>query len=130
MKQAITIGSDEVIELKSLAEKALSGICETNFDENVILLRVSEALGKRKLALKDGRTAQLWIQYTYLVDILRRFIRADRLGDWQLHLSTLEEMLPWFAASGHFLYAKTAWVYLQDMSQLRINHPSVYKNFS
>ena len=129
LKQAITIGSDEVIELKSLAEKTLSGVCETNFDENVILLRVSEALGKRKLAVKDGRTAQLWIQYTYLVDILRRFIRAERLEDWQLHLSTLEEMLPWFAASGHFLYAKTAWVYLQDMSQLRINHPSVYENF-
>ena len=129
LKQAITIGSDEVIELKSLAEKAHSGVCETNFDENVILLRVSEALGKRKLALKDDRTAQLWIQYTYLVDILRRFIRAERLGDWQLHLSTLEEMLPWFAASWHFLYAKTAWVYRQVMSQLGINHPSVYENF-
>ena len=35
-----------------------------------------------------------------MVDLLRKFIKADRLGDWDLHFQSLYEMLPFFAASG------------------------------
>ena len=62
-------------------------------------------------------------------DIMRQFIRVERLGDWKLHLETLNEMLPLFAASGHHMYAKTVWLYLQDMEKLEAEHPSVYCMF-
>ena len=38
-------------------------------------------------------------------------------------------MLPFFAASGHRLYAKFARLYLQQMMHLSEIHPDVYKDF-
>ena len=38
-------------------------------------------------------------------------------------------MLPYFAASGHRLYAKLAYVYLQMMTALPETHPDVHKIF-
>ena len=54
------------------------------------------------------------------VNILRRFIKAERRGDWTLHLQTVQEMLPYLAASGHSLYAKYARIYLQHITELQI----------
>jgi len=53
-----------------------------------------------------------------MIDLLRRFLRAPRMGDFLLYLGTLEEMLPYFAASGHNNYPKSAHVYIQDMIEL------------
>ena len=61
-----------------------------------------------------------------MVQILCRFIKAERTGNWNLHLSTVQEMLPYFAASGHNLYTKLAYVYLQNMACLEDDHPDVY----
>ena len=38
-------------------------------------------------------------------------------------------MLPYLAASGHNHYSKSAWVYLQWMSQLEKQHPDIYRQF-
>ncbi len=38
-------------------------------------------------------------------------------------------MLPYFAAAGHNLYAKSAHVYLQMMVKLEDEHPDVYQSF-
>ncbi|GFS56691.1 uncharacterized protein TNIN_84961 [Trichonephila inaurata madagascariensis] len=43
------------------------------------------------------------------------FIRAERLGLLKEHLNAVQRMLPYFHASGHFLYAMSAHLYLQDM---------------
>lgn len=54
-----------------------------------------------------------------MIDILRRFIKAERTGNWELHLQTAKDMLPYFAASGHNLYVKSSRVYLQQMDNLK-----------
>ena len=54
---------------------------------------------------------------------------SERKGDWKGHLSSLTEMLPYFAASGHNLYLKSSYLYLQDMFQLEEKHPTVYNAF-
>ena len=38
-------------------------------------------------------------------------------------------MLPNFAASRHYLYAKCAYLYLQQMQEISISHPDVYQLF-
>ena len=40
----------------------------------------------------------------------QRMIKAGKL-DRKLHLHTVHDMLPYFAASGHSLYAKSAYLY-------------------
>ena len=69
-------------------------------------------------ASNESRTAALWTQYVNQVMLMRDFIRAERCGDWKLHLSTIRKMLPYFHASAHLAYAKCAHLYLQQMSTL------------
>ena len=70
--------------------------------------------------LKDnGPTAKLWVQYFNMTTLVKRFIEAERIDNWELHLNTLQQMLPYFHASGHSLYAKSAHLYLQDMHNLK-----------
>ena len=39
--------------------------------------------------------ARLWIQYFDIIRILRKFIRAERLGNRYLHIETVSDMLPY-----------------------------------
>jgi len=79
--------------------------------------------------MQNQRTAVLLIQYMHMVDILRTFIRAERTGNWKLHLQAVHDMLPYFAAAGHNPYAKSAYLYLQLMYDLQKEHPDVYTSF-
>lgn len=64
-------------------------------------------------------TGRLWIQYFRMVTLMKNLIEAERSGNWNLHLDTIQKMLPYFHASGHFLYAKAAHIYLQRMMDLQ-----------
>ena len=65
-----------------------------------------------KIVIKESRTRRLWLHYFEMIDILKQFIKAERTGDWELHLQSLYSMLPYFAASGRDLYAKSGYVFL------------------
>ena len=75
------------------------------------------------------RTAMLWLQDLDMVSILQRFIKAERMANWKLHLKTGQNMLPYFAAYGHSLYAKSAYVYLQIMLRRPEAHPDAHRKF-
>lgn len=49
---------------------------------------------------------------------MKNFIQAERTGDWNLHLQTLQSMLPYFHATGHNNYTKFDHIYLQDMYKI------------
>ena len=59
-----------------------------------------------------SRTAKLWVQFYRQVDIIHLFIRAERCGDWKLHLYAVQQMLPYLHATGHLHYAEYAHMYL------------------
>jgi hypothetical protein len=80
-------------------------------------------------SLKQYRTAKLWIQYLDMLDILKQFIRAERIGDWKLHLHSKALMLPYFAACGHNAYTKSVKLYLHNMCNLHITNPQIYDSF-
>ena len=82
-----------------------------------------------KDSLIDCKTANLWLAYLEMVVLLHRFVRAERTGDWLLHLDTVQRMLPYFAASGHNLYLKSAYIYLSDMLKMKTSHPDIYASF-
>ena len=63
------------------------------------------------------------------VDILSSFIKAQRTGNWSLHMSAIRSMLPYLASSGHHLYTKADYLYLQMMSKLPETNASVYNNY-
>ena len=54
-----------------------------------------------------SRTCKLWLDNLIKpVLIIMLFIRAEREGDWPLHLYATEQMMPYFFSSGHFNYAR------------------------
>ena len=63
------------------------------------------------------------------VRILRKLIKAERLGNWYLHLQAVSEIMPYLAASDHSLYAKSARIYLNYVLCLHKDHPAVYQHF-
>ena len=80
-------------------------------------------------SLANDPTASLWIQRLDMVRIIRKFIKAERLGNWYLHLQAVSEMPPYLASSGHSLYAKSARIYLSCMANLPNDHPVVHQHF-
>ncbi|KAJ8385110.1 hypothetical protein AAFF_G00192510 [Aldrovandia affinis] len=72
-----------------------------------------------KRLAEGGRTPALWVQYHYMVDVIKIFIKTERLSDHDGHLSCIvTRMLDIFAAAGHHQYAKGARLYCQLMKQL------------
>ena len=77
-----------------------------------------------------SRTAKMWMNYVKCVSVIRLFMRAERTGDWNLHLYCISQMIPLFHAAGHFAYAKSARLYLQQMGNLAQHMPQAeYKQF-
>jgi hypothetical protein len=124
------IDSDLECALK-LFDGVLAGeISVENACKAEVVLRIQERLNAYTDKVRQtSRTAQLWIQYMEMVELLRTFVKAERTGNWQLHLSTLKQMLPYFTAAGHNLYAKSVYLYLADMQKLPTTNPELYEYF-
>ncbi|KAJ8039828.1 hypothetical protein HOLleu_13951 [Holothuria leucospilota] len=94
-----------------------------------VLDNIAEKFEQKKLSLSHLRTGSLWLHYMDMIDSLRLLIKAEHTGNWDLHLSTVNEMLPFYASAGHNLYLKSAYTYLQQMLQLEEKHPEVHAAF-
>ena len=125
------IGTPDLDEARVVYEKMVDGtvtigdVCESD-----VLNRIKDRLHKHAVSAKmSSRTGSLWVQYMGMVDFLRKYIRAERTGNWALHLQTIQNMFPYLAASGHNLYTKSARVYLQQMANMKEEHPDAHQRF-
>ena len=59
------------------------------------LTAITHSINRFDKVKKDG-TSALWRSYIDMALILLNFIQADRQRDWNLHLLSLEQMLPYF----------------------------------
>ena len=122
-------GREDLETVSSLFDQVLKGELDPqSVRENQHLHRISTKLHERKRSL-TGKTAELWLQYMCTIDILKRFLKAERTGNWLLHLSFVHEMLPYLAAAGHNSYKKSAYLYLQLMNQLEKTNEKVFNSF-
>ena len=128
-KQGTVDVTSAITEANDLYDRAM---LSTLYVEDVcsagVLVRIKGKLDDLKQTMTT-RTAMLWLQYLDIVSILQRFIKAERMANWKLHLQTVQDMLPYFAASGHLLYAKPVYVYLQIMLRLPETHPDAHRKF-
>ena len=63
------------------------------------------------------------------IEIFIRFLEAERTSNRKLHLNVAHEMIPFFFSSGHYLYAKSTFLYLQTMLNLETTHSGIYELF-
>ena len=116
MKHAFTEG--EMSEMRSFISKVAdekAGAEHTSPIVAVFQQRFDETFMR---IANGGRTPALWVQYHYMVDVIKIFIRSVCLADHNGHLSCIvTRMLDTFAAAGHHQYAKGARLYCQLMKQ-------------
>ena len=117
-------------KLSIIGEKLLS-----NFEENMAeLLSVDEDFTYWKTAYEsfiqkrseENPTFAFWSTYIEMVQLMLLFIRATRTSDWNLHLSTLRSMIPWFFVTDRINYSRYSPCYWLEMSSLESTHPCEY----
>ncbi|CAB4039508.1 Hypothetical predicted protein [Paramuricea clavata] len=100
MKNAFT--DEELDKMRTFMEEVADGkmgACHTAPIVAAFEQRFQETF--KKLA-DGGRTPAFWVQYHYMVDVLKIFIRTERLADIDGHLCCIvTRMLDIFAAAGH-----------------------------
>lgn len=121
---------EEITDAISLLESFLKGnACLTDVNQSIALNLIRGKIDQFRQSRSKYRTANLWFQYMDMVGILRDFIKAERTGNWNLHLQSVRNMLPYLAASGHNMYVKSAWIYLHQMESLKENKPEIASLF-
>ena len=60
---------------------------------------------------------------------LKKYISAERLRNYPMHLFSFAELLKFLAADGHYNYTKSGNIYLQQMHELQMTHPDVHDHF-
>lgn len=64
-----------------------------------------------------------------MIQILLIFIRATRERNWELHLSAIHSMLPWFFAYDRVNYSRYLSIYWWEMQKLEETHPDIKEEF-
>ena len=54
-------------------------------------------------------------------NLLYKYVRAEREGDWLLHVHCVKATMPYFFAAGHLNYARLGLVYLRAIKTLPEN---------
>ena len=126
-----SFNEEEIKKLSKLYEVVKAGKATSeNILNSAELKKLKKNITDLKIQLAEqSRTAQLWLQYLEYIQVLKLFYRAERTGNWELHLFAVRKMINLFAATGHINYAKCARLYLQFMLKLPSDYPWLNKYF-
>ena len=102
----------------------VSNLVETLKDSNIVAL-----MEEYDCTLKNTPNFVLWRTYMRMVETLLNFIRANRDGNWPLHLDSFAKMLPWMTVYDHTNYARWGTIYLSEMKGLEISQSAVHRKF-
>ena len=121
----------QVEEIEKMYSSLLTGdISLESLEESAAIVKITDELEKKKSELAaQSKTSKLWLGYQKMLHTARAMIKADRTGSWKDHLQAVADALPIFAAAGHYNYQKSAYLYVQEMSELESKHPDVYEKF-
>ena len=114
----------EMVNLSLFDKVNVTGIKNSENFQKII-----EQLSSFRDAQCQSKTSLLWLQYMKCIEIFIRFLEAERRSNWKLHLNVAHEMMPLFFASGHYLYSKSTFLFLQTMLNLETTHPDIYELF-
>ena len=71
-----------------------------------------------------------WIrQYMRMIERLLTFIQSTRNGNWQLYLSSLEDICKDIFSMDSIKYKRLLPVYVAEMSGLKFTNPAIYEKF-
>ena len=97
------LSAEHIAKIQSVHQMLLSGQCNSHdaTQEDAIISLTQINVDIQENLCEHSRTAKLWVQYIHMVRILLLFLRAERTGDWQLHLFSVSMMISVLHAGGH-----------------------------
>ena len=96
------VGDDTLDIAVTVLEKVLNGcMWPRDATREDVFIEVSNQLETHRKRLCGSRTAAWWLQYMHMIDIMRKSIKAERTGNFKMHLESVKDMLPFLAAAGH-----------------------------
>lgn len=99
VENKIQFTDEELSYLESIFETF--DACDTDVLDDPLLSKINSNFNAEFRKWKQkSKTAKLWIQFWEMVQIVKDFIKAERTGDWKLHLLCVRKMLPYFHAAG------------------------------
>ena len=122
----------------SLMQLMKSSVAEKNREESRAHLEAFMSTSSRLIddfnAFRSERcevseTFAFWDRFVKMVSILRDLVRADCKGTWDMHLQSVQAVLPLFAGCDRINYLSWGSVYLEDMRKLARDALSVFENF-
>ena len=113
-----------IVDLDASFQEADSALVKVKCTEIAKQLSaMSDMLAEFK---KEGRgqssTFAYWDSFLEAVSVLLRLLRADREGDFLLHLDAVLETVPYFHLAGRINYSRHTPAYVLDMKMLEHNH--------
>lgn len=82
-----------------------------------------------ELRHNSGPLAKYWMMYIGMVETLLGLVRADREGNWDLHIACIRNVIPWCFALGKVNYARYLPFYYAQITQLKETFPDLYQHF-
>ena len=131
-------GVREYMNELSLIQLMKSSAAEKNREESRAHLEAFMSTSSRLIddfnAFRSERcevseTFAFWDRFVKMVTILRDLVRANREGTWDLHLRSVQAVLPLFAGCDWINYLRWGSAYLEDVRKLARDAPSVFENF-
>ena len=89
-----------------------------NISRTADVLHRFQSVGRSQSA-----TFIFWDNFMDAAHIMLRLLRAERDGDFDLHLNAMCETIPYFIVAGRNNYAKFIPVYVAEMKQLQVDQP-------
>ena len=108
----------EKFQSKEKPEKELFQISIRDLERYVQEKSLSVLLKTFDESMSVSKNYAFWRSYMQVVVILLAFIRAEREGNWELHLESFAALLPWLVVYDHNNYARWGPVYLTEMRSL------------
>ncbi|KAE8742548.1 hypothetical protein FOCC_FOCC011900 [Frankliniella occidentalis] len=113
-----------VVALFALQKKAYAEYCEQESDEFL-------------MSFEDWRTSRAneiphfryWNTAMTLCQLVLQLVRAQRTAHFDLYVTSLRQLVPWFFALDHVHYARWLSVHVRDLTALQDSHPGIYREF-
>ena len=76
-----------------------------------------------------GPMANFWESFIQMVQVLLDYIKSIPIGDWNLHLQSMERMIVWFHAYDRVNYSRHFTYCWATQKKLHDTHPEIYQEF-
>ena len=73
--------------------------------------------------------ADYWNKSKELDLTILQFCKSGHSVDFDLHVESLEQVMPWITIMDHHHYARNLPVYIRDLSTLKDRHPAIHVEF-